>query len=45
MYLLKHYDSVIRLNFTSLKSEEPLPGLDPKKWNKQITLGWQFMFN
>jgi hypothetical protein len=45
MYFLKHYDSVLRINYTSLQSEEPLPGLDPKKWNKQLTIGWQFMFN
>jgi len=45
MYFLKRYDSVIRVNFTNLKSEEPLPGIDPKKWNSQFTIGWQFMFN
>jgi hypothetical protein len=45
MYFLKHYDSVIRLNYSSLQSEEPLPGLDPKKWNARLILGWQFMFN
>jgi len=45
MYFLKHYHSVIRINYKHLLTEEPLPGLDPKKWNGQFIVGWQFMFN
>lgn len=43
--LLKKYDSVIKLNYTRLLEEEIVPNVDPKTWNWQMQLGWQFMFN
>lgn len=44
-YYLKKYDSVIKINYTRLLSQETVPNVDPKNYNWQMQIGWQFIFN
>lgn len=44
-YYLKKYDSVIKINYTRLLSQEVVPNVDPQNYNWQMQIGWQFIFN
>jgi hypothetical protein len=45
VYMMKGYDSMLKLNFNYNKKEEMLTEVNPVKWKWQLTLGWQYMFN
>ncbi len=44
-YYLKKYDSVIKVNYTRLLSQETVPNVDTRNYDWQMQIGWQFIFN